>query len=183
MLPWRRRKLGPPQMTAPLEIHRFLRCPACGAQVSGTGEGVTCSGSPSHGFPVEDGFLTFAKLSAGKYDPGYAARYAALWAFGCETLHSGLDEPLYRSVSSLAAEALAAQERGTPKTIVDCGCGVGRVAADCAALAPEGVVLAFDGSLAMLELAEKILHGRQQVDVDLSAYGFGTLSIRARARE
>jgi SAM-dependent methyltransferase len=170
-------------MNIPKEVVQFLRCPACGARLSGTGSGISCLGSPRHDFLVEEGFLTFAKPPVGKYDPGYAARYAALWAFGYQTLRSGLDEPLYRSVSSLAAEALAAQPRGNPKAIVDCGCGVGRVSADCAALAPDGVVLGFDGSLAMLELAERIVLGRGQVELDVSSYGFGILAVPARARE
>ncbi len=170
-------------MSLPQEVLSALRCPACGAALSGMDKGVSCLGSPVHDFSVEEGFLTFAKPPVGKYDPGYAARYAALWAFGCQTLHSGLDEPLYRSVSSLVAEALASQQRSEPTTIVDCGCGVGRVAADCAALAPDGVVIGFDASLAMLELAERIVLGREPVEVDLSAYGFGTLSIPARARK
>jgi SAM-dependent methyltransferase len=170
-------------MNLPQEILRLLRCPACGSPLSAAGSGLACQSSPGHAFAVEEGFLTLAKPPVGKYDPGYAARYAALWAFGYQTLHSGLDEPLYRAVSSLAAEALAARPRGNPPAIVDCGCGVGRVAADCAALAPDGVVLGLDGSLAMLELAERIVRGSQEVDVDLSAYGFGTLAIPARARE
>ncbi len=170
-------------MSLPSEVLRLLSCPACGGQLSDAESGLACLGPSRHIFPLEDGFLTFAKPPVGKYDPAYAARYAALWAFGYETLHSGFDESLYRSVSSLAAEALASAPREGPRSIVDCGCGVGRVAADCAALAPDGVVLGVDGSLAMLELAERIVHGREPVAVDLSAYGFGTLTIPARTRE
>ena len=169
-------------MSLAKEVLRLLRCPACGAQISNAEPGLACLGPSRHSFLLENGFLTFAKPPVGKYDPGYAARYAALWAFGYETLHSGLDESLYRSVSSLAAEALASGPRGEPRSIVDCGCGVGRVAADCAALASDGVVLGLDGSLAMLEMAERIVHGREPVDVDLSTYGFGTLTIPARTR-
>ena len=114
-------------MNPPQEVLQTLRCPACGAPLSGTDAGLACLGSPSHGFSAEEGFLTFAKPPVGKYDPRYAARYAALWAYGYQTLHSGLDEPLYRSVSSLAAEALAAQQRENPPIIADCGCGVGKI--------------------------------------------------------
>ena len=170
-------------MNVPQEAIQILRCPACGAQLSITGSKVACLGSPCHNFFVEEGFLTLAKPPVGKYDPAYAARYAALWAFGYQTLHSGFDESLYRSISSLAAEALASQPQDHPRTVVDCGCGVGRVTADCAALAPSGMVLGFDGSLAMLELAERIVLGHDPVELDLSSYGFGTLAIPARARE
>ena len=171
-------------MRFPGEILHLLRCPACGSALSTAEAGAACQGSAGHSFSVEEGFLTFAKPPAGKYDPHYASRYAALWAFGYQTLHSGLDEPLYRAVSSLAAEALASRHRGAaPPVVVDCGCGVGRVAADCAALARDGVVLALDGSLAMLELAERIVHGRDPVDLDLSADGFGRLTIQPRARD
>ena len=169
-------------MKVPEEVLRLLQCPACSAQLSGDNSGLICKAPRGHRFSIEEGFLTFAKPPAGKYDPGYAARYAALWAFGYETLHSGLDEPLYRTVSSLVAEALAARPKGDPPAIVDCGCGVGRVAADCAGLVPDGVVLALDGSLSMLGLAERIVHGRGTVDLDLSADGFGSLSIPARVR-
>lgn len=171
-------------MKLPAQVIHLLRCPACGAKLSGADSGLVCQGLAGHRFSLEDGFLTLGRPPAGKYDPSYAARYAALWAFGYETLHSGFDEPLYRSVSSLVAEALAARPRkDLPTAIVDCGCGVGRVAADCAVLAPEGVVLALDGSLAMLELAERIVHGHESVELDLSADGFGTLSIPAQARD
>ena len=171
-------------MNPPPEVLQLLRCPACGAGIAGTATGAECRGPERHAFDFAEGFLTFARPPAGKYDPGYAARYAALWAFGYQTLHQGLDEPLYRTVSSLAAEALAARTaREQGAIVVDCGCGVGRVAADCAALAPDGVVLAVDGSLAMLELAAKTARGHEPVEVDLSSYGFGTLSIPGRGRE
>lgn len=173
-------------MKVPEKVLQLLRCPTCGAQLSSADSGLACHGSPAHTFQVEDGFLTFAKPPAGKYDPHYAARYAALWAFGYQTLHSGLDESLYRSVSSLAAEALSSRPRSEPPPVlVDCGCGVGRVAADCAALASDGVVLAVDGSPAMLELAESIVHGRrgETVEMDLSVDGFGRLAIQTRTRD
>lgn len=175
-------------MSLPGDLLPLLRCPVCGAGFSAPeqsdggppGGALACGGNPAHTFAVEDGFLTFGRPPAGKYDPGYAGRYAALWAFGYQTLASGLDEPLYRTVSSLAAEALAAAG-GREAVIVDAGCGVGRVAADCARLASAGVVLGIDGSLAMLELARRIACGNEPVAVDLAAYGFGTLTIPARA--
>ncbi|MCP4663112.1 MAG: hypothetical protein GY856_47585, partial [bacterium] len=104
-----------------------LSCPQCKASLKPLDEGVVCAGPDAHRFGVSDGFLAFAEIDPGKYEASYATRYAALWAFGYETLHSGLDEPLYRTVSSLAAEVLV--RLGEPPVIVDAGCGVGRVAA------------------------------------------------------
>ncbi len=173
-----------PAPELPAEILSLLRCPDCGAALDGSRPPLACLGSPRHTFQVEQGFLTFGEPPLGKYGDGYAARYAALWAFGYQTLHLGLDESLYRTVAALAAECLAARPAGAPPpVVVDCGCGVGRVAADLAALAPGGVVLALDGSPAMLALAARIVRGREPVEVDSSRDGFGTLAIPARGRE
>ncbi len=152
-----------------------IGCPVCGAPLEPAAEsGLRCTGAKRHAFPHH----------AGKYDPAYAARYAALWAFGFETVHLGLDEPLYRTVSSLVAESLAGRgEAGPPPVIVDAGCGVGRVATDCAALAPGGRVVAADLSPAMLDLARRIGRGDGPVEIDLSHLGFaGPLSIPPRPR-
>jgi SAM-dependent methyltransferase len=154
-------------------IAPFVRCPACGAALARDGGGLACASG--HTIPSENGLLLFAAPDAGKYDPAYAARYAALWAFGCETLHSGLDEGLYRTVSSFLAEALAAGENAEP-LIVDAGCGVGRVLSDAARLAPRGTVLAFDASLAMLEFARRVAAG-DAIEVSLPDFGFPTLRI------
>lgn len=168
-------------MVVPERLIPLFRCPRCGAGVTAASSGLVCTGSGKHAFAVEDGFLTFDRPPAGKYDPSYAGRYAALWAFGYETRHNGLDEPLYRTVSSLVAEALARRPRDADApVIVDCGCGVGRVAADCAALAPAGIVLGIDGALAMLELAERICRGSAPVVPELAGFGFEGLSIAGR---
>ena len=180
----------------PDRVLALLACPACRAPLEPSGTGVACRGPEPHRFETEDGFLTFARPPQGKYGADYAARYAALWAFGYQTLHRGSDEPLYRAVSSLVAEALAVRERDGlaagrveaapapcgPPVIVDAGCGVGRVAADCAALAPDGDVVAIDGSPAMLGLARRIVLGTEPVNVPLPADGFPSLTIPARGR-
>lgn len=164
------------------EVLRLLRCPLCRAHLSGTRPPLVCTGAAGHQFDVKQGFLTFDEPPLGKYESDYAARYAALWAFGYQTLNLGFDEPIYRTVSSLVAEALAARDPGDHPVIVDCGCGVGRVAADCSRLAPRGIVLGFDGSPAMLEPAARIVCGKETTDFDLSASGFGTLTIPGRDR-
>jgi SAM-dependent methyltransferase len=171
-----------PVSAAALEL---LRCPQCGCPLTASGGAAVCRGAETHPIPVEGGFLTLARPPLGKYDPSYAARYAALWAYGHQTLHGGLDEPLYRTVSSLVAESLAAHglasgRGGAAPVIVDAGCGVGRAASDAAALAPGGVVLGIDGSPAMLELAERITGGTEPVEVELAEYGFACLEIPAR---
>lgn len=159
----------------------LLRCPRCGSPLKPAEGGAVCAGAAAHGLVEEDGFLTLARPPLGKYDSSYAARYAALWAYGYQTLHSGLDESLYRTVSSLVAEALAARGEGaSPPVIVDAGSGVGRAAADAARLAPGGVVIGIDGSPAMLELAERITRGREPVVVELPEHGFPSLAIPAR---
>ena len=165
------------------ELRALLRCPECGAELAAEeGRALVCEGPEPHRFEDEAGFPTFARPDAGKYDPGYAARYAALWAFGYETLHTGADEPLYRAVSSLAAEALARVRAGSggAPVVVDAGCGVGRTLRDLATLGPEATIVGLDGSLAMLELARRVVTSEAPIEVDLAAYGFGTLRIPPR---
>jgi SAM-dependent methyltransferase len=122
------------------------------------------------------GFLVFARPDIGKYQPGYAERYAALWAFGYATLHKGQDESLYRTVSSLVAESLAELATNAP-VIIDAGCGVGRVTGDCARLAPGATIIALDASPPMLAYARRVVHGTEPVEVQLPQYGFPHLVI------
>jgi SAM-dependent methyltransferase len=163
---------------------RFLSalcCPLCKGALEEREDGLACQADPVHRIPITDGFLTFAEVNTGKYDDSYAARYAALWAYGYQTRHSGQNESLYRSVSSLVAEHLTARSAGDgPPLVVDAGCGVGRIAADCAALAPSGAVIGLDGSLSMLRLAERVACGTVPVEVHLETYGFPHLTIPSR---
>lgn len=176
------------EVDVPDRVLALLACPECRAPLDRDGAELACRGADTHRFGTEDGFLTFARPPQGKYGADYAKRYAALWAFGYETLHRGGNEPLYRTVSSLVAEALAARqttgsaEPAPPPVIVDAGCGVGRVAADCAALAPSGEVIAIDGSPSMLDLARHIVLSRGPVDAPLPADGFPVMTIPARFR-
>lgn len=159
------------------DMVRVLRCPFCRGDIAIDGTNLVCRTSADHIF-AEDGVTTFARPGGGKYDNEYAARYAALWAFGYATLHCGLDESLYRSVSSLIAESLAEQADARP-FIVDAGCGIGRTTGDCARLAPGAAILALDASPSMLALARRIVNGHEPVPVELPTYGFGALSIPA----
>ena len=173
------------------ELLALLRCPECGAELAaGKESALACQGPKPHRFDEQEGFLTFARPMAGKYDPGYAARYAALWAFGYETLHSGADEPLYRAVSSLAGEALAgvrtARRGGRPPRRR--AAGRRRRGLRRRPHAPEPrrrwprrpSIFGLDGSLAMLELARTVVSSEEPIEVDLAGYGFGTLRIPPR---
>jgi SAM-dependent methyltransferase len=160
----------------PQEVAQVLRCPKCDAPLQAETELVTCTGETRHEIEVEDDTLIFARPAIGKYEPGYAARYAALWAFGYATLHSGLDEGLYRTVSSFVAEALVSCPAERP-LIVDAGCGVGRVTGDSARLAPRAHVLALDASPHMLAFARSVVLGKEPIEVELPAYGHPRLTI------
>lgn len=163
-------------------IASVVRCSRreCRAPLATTSGGFVCTASEAHVVPQTDGIHIFAEPDVGKYEPEYASRYAALWAFGYQTLHKGLDEGLYRTVSSFVAEALARQP-DREALIVDAGCGVGRVLADCAALAPNGVVLAFDASPAMLAFARRVVVSNEIIEVSLPTFGFPPLRIRGAA--
>jgi SAM-dependent methyltransferase len=168
-------------MRVPPEIARVLRCPRCGAALEAEADRVVCTGAARHPLDVEDDTLIFARPDIGKYEPGYASRYAALWAFGYATLHSGLDEGLYRTVSSFVAEALVSCP--AEPLIVDAGCGVGRVTGDCARLAPRGNVLALDASPPMLAFARRVVLGSEPIEVELPGYGFPRLAIPPYGQE
>ena len=169
-------------MKLPDAILPLLRCPNCGSAYANADDETACMGTERHVIEIEDDVFVFARPDPGKYDPDYAARYAALWAFGYATLHSGRDEGLYRTVSSLVAEALAGNDRADA-VIVDAGCGVGRITGDCGVLCPRATVLAFDASPPMLSFARRVVRGREPIQVELPGYGFPRLSIRPYAND
>jgi len=166
----------------PPDLAGALRCPQCAEPLQADCDPIICTGASRHEIDVEDGVLVFARPEIGKYQPGYASRYAALWAFGYQTLHSGLDEGLYRTVSSFVAESLATCATERP-LIVDAGCGVGRVTGDCARLAPRAHVLALDASPPMLDFARRVVLGSEPIEVELPSYGFPKLTISAYGLE
>ena len=147
------------------EVAVVLRCPVCQAAMRARGRGFVCTGRNRHRFPGQGGYVTFAKPDPGKYQRQRAQRYAAIQAFGYQTRHFGGQETVYRTVSSLVAECLASAPATERPVIVDCGCGVGRVAADCAVLAGGGFVIAIDASRDMLDMASRIVLGRGSVAV------------------
>ena len=112
------------------------------------------------------------------YDRVYAGVYAALWAYGAETLGLNGTELVYRTVSRLASEAATKGFRNSPLTIVDLGCGVGRTVRDLALAFPLAQVHGLDTSAAMVDIARSVVKGGETVVVDLDARGFPEVSLR-----
>lgn len=158
-----------------------LRCPTCRVPLRQRDGALECEKDPAHVFTSEGAYLVFdTRFDNDKYDEEYSARYAFLWAYGYESRNSGLVESLYRSVSALVAEALAAAPTVNP-LFVDCGCGTGRSTSDAARLAPGGRFFAVDASSWKLKLASKILSGSEPLQQALPQYGFpNPLTIRGR---
>jgi SAM-dependent methyltransferase len=168
-------------MELPGEILALLRCPDCRSSIRLQDDTVECAGDPAHRFPVEGGRICFAQPPPGRYDDTYAARYAALWAYGYETIHSGQAESLYRTVASLASDVLRRRRHGEDPIVVDSGCGVGRALADCSGMTEDGWLIGLDSSPAMLQLADRIVRGSGEVVLDLSESGFGSLRVPSRS--
>lgn len=111
-----------------------------------------------------------------KYDRHYAELYAALWAYGYETLHLGGTEGLYRTALAMGLANLG----GNEPVILDFGCGVGRLVRDFARLVPTAQVHGCDTSRAMIQVAKALLcNGRSRVRLDLSSRGFGVVTLPA----
>jgi SAM-dependent methyltransferase len=162
-------------------IMDVLRCPTCQVQLRERGGVLECEKDSTHAFGCDGPYIVFdPSLDHGKYDEEYSARYAFLWAYGYESRNSGLVESLYRAVTALAAEALAAT-RSIEPLFVDCGCGAGRSTSDAAILAPLGKFLAVDASSWKLNLAARILRRAEPIEQALPTYGFpNPLTIRGR---
>jgi trans-aconitate 2-methyltransferase len=81
------------------------------------------------------------------------------------------DAPAYeRNSAPIAAMGTDVLERlplRGDETVVDAGCGTGRVTEQLAARLPHGHVIAVDGSLAMVELARRRLPGATVIHSDL----------------
>jgi len=158
----------------------LLRCPICHSALRESADDLRCEKDGNHAFPRAGQYIVFTEANPGKYDADYAERYAFLWSYGYETRHSGLVESLYRSVGSLAAEALAEMREASP-AVIDCGCGTGRAIADASLLVPSAQFLGVDLSPAKLTLASRILLGSEPVVSVLPQLGFETpQTIRGR---
>jgi 2-polyprenyl-3-methyl-5-hydroxy-6-metoxy-1,4-benzoquinol methylase len=104
----------------------------------------------------------------------FVARYVAVWAYGVVG-SPRLSEPYYRRIVELAAGALSAER----PSVLDVGCGPGRVLADLAQWFPRARFVGVDRSSVMLDVARSILQGNrgQVVRVDPSDHGFPVASI------
>jgi SAM-dependent methyltransferase len=112
------------------------------------------------------------------YDHAYAATYAALWAYGSDTLSLSGTEQVYQLVTRLAREAVGEGQGKKPLTFVDLGCGVGRTVRDLAMAFPNAAILGLDRSSAMVERARSMLNGGAPEVVDLSSRGFGCVKLQ-----
>lgn len=125
---------------------------------------------------VTDSHLSNTLLTAiKKYWPRYASAYAALWAFGADTLDLQGTEPLYRIIVDLILNS----DLQTCAVIADIGCGVGRVVRDVAQRLPTATVHGLDRSSAMLDVARRLLIEGQSLTVDLRPRGFGIVEVAA----
>lgn len=153
-------------------VMNVLRCPTCRVQLRQRNGALECEKNPAHAFTSDGAYIVFdTKFDNDKYDEEYSTRYAFLWAYGYESRNSGLVESLYRSVTALVAEAVAATQIVDP-LFVDCGCGTGRSTSDAVRLEPRGRFIGVDASSAKLKLASQILCGTEPIQQALPTYGF-----------
>lgn len=154
-----------------------LACPHCHSPLSKKGTKLHCTNSQcDNTYAIEEGIPFFAPdIPIGKYDENYANKYAGVWAYGYKTLHFGEDESLYRTVNELV---LSNTFKNNEYTIVDAGCGVGRISGDCGKNFPHSTVFGVDASKYMLEWAYKINVTDTPVEISLSHMGFGKKTIQ-----
>jgi len=147
-------------------------CPKCGsAHVELNDESLRCANQACQAtYDLAKGEIPiFApSIDIGKYDAAYATKYAGIWALGYKTLHRGENEGLYRTVNEMV---LSEGRRNEPLTILDLGCGIGRIVADCARNFSDSFVLGFDASIYMLERAREVVISDHEVLFDLSSVG------------
>lgn len=156
-----------------------LACPHCFSPLNKKGNKLHCKNPQCNTtYTMEKGIPFFAPdIDIGKYDEEYANKYAGVWAYGYRTLHFGEDESLYRTVNELV---LSNAFRNNEYTIVDAGCGVGRISGDCGNNFPHSTVFGVDASKHMLDWALKINVIDTPVAISLSHMGFGKKTIQGR---
>lgn len=109
----------------------------------------------------------------------FVARYAAVWAYG--TADPDLtSEPYYRRL----LDACTPGDHRAPATVLDVGCGPGRVIADLADRYPDSRCTGIDASPVMIDLARSIIHpsSGQGVLLDASDFGFPRVHVATRGR-
>ena len=104
-----------------------------------------------------------------RYDnDAFVARYAAVWAYGVAD-PDRTSEPYYEHVLSVALP----DGHRLPDTVLEVGCGPGRIIADLATRAPRARCTAIDAAATMVELARDILHTPRGTGVLVDAGDFG----------
>jgi ubiquinone/menaquinone biosynthesis C-methylase UbiE len=154
-----------------------LACPRCHSPLRKESDTLHCTNPQcSTSYTIEGEIPFFVPdIDIGKYDEKYANKYAGVWAYGYKTLHFGEDESLYRTVNELV---LSSAFRDCEYTIVDAGCGVGRVSGDCGKNFERSTVFGVDASKHMLEWAYKINVTDAPVEISLSHMGFGKKTVQ-----
>jgi len=121
-----------------------------------------------------------AVRAAARYDnDAFVARYAAVWAYGVAD-PDRTSEPYYQRVLSVALP----DDHALPRSVLEVGCGPGRLIADLASRAPHAQCTAVDAAGAMVELARAILHTPQGIGVvvDPGDFGFAPATIPTYGR-
>lgn len=97
-----------------------------------------------------------------EYDQDRVDRYTGR-AFGHKLFGLGWAEGLYRTIEFLLLSCTSSLEC---PTILDAGCGVGRVLYDCAPLLPRALFVGAEASIKMCERAEALLVNGQPLSFD-----------------
>lgn len=110
----------------------------------------------------------------------FVARYAAVWAWGLAD-PARTSEPYYEHLLDLALPAQAPR----PASILDAGCGPGRVLGELARRAPDAAGTGIDASPVMIGVADRILRGPAGAGVRLDAgdFGFDAVLVPALGRD
>lgn len=169
-----------------MDWQRFLQiagCPRCQARLHRCDRELACARGHvfllnRRGIPLFDPQAPPPSERAQHEREEAASVYAGMRAFAAEALGRGESEGLYRSVSDLTVRSLG---RGPAQSILDLGCGAGRVLVDAATAFPRALAVGIDHDEGALEVADSIagLEGAA-VHLDLRPWGFGLPVLTAR---
>jgi ubiquinone/menaquinone biosynthesis C-methylase UbiE len=114
-----------------------------------------------------------------KYDRDfkYVDFYTGLIAFRHKTIRDGGCESLYRTINSIVLSFL--KDKANP-TLLDLGCGVGRIIYDLAENLTDTNFIGVDLSYNMLQRANDILFSNKTIEIDLSDRGFKKMTLNCK---